>query len=140
MIALDTNAVIAVINGRNPVVRERLEAALVGGIEVGLSSIVLFELRYGIAKSRRPRANTEVLQAFLALGISPWPFDEDDAAAAGALRSELEGRGLPIGPFDVLIAGQARHRNATVVTANRSEFERVPGLRTEDWSVPAQRG
>ena len=62
------------------------------------------------------------------------PFDADDARAAGAVRSELESVGLPIGPYDPLIAGQARARRLVLVTANSREFERVEGLICEDWA------
>jgi tRNA(fMet)-specific endonuclease VapC len=133
---LDTNAVIAAINNRPPDVRRRLTASLADGVNIGVSTIVLFELWYGIRKSARPRENTEILAAFLALGVTPWPFDPEDADEAGALRRELEGRGEPIGPYDVLIAAQARRRSALLVTANTREFERIPGLTVADWTRP----
>jgi tRNA(fMet)-specific endonuclease VapC len=62
-------------------------------------------------------------------------FDEDDARAAGAVRAELETIGKPIGAYDVLLAGHARRRGATLVTSNAKEFERVVGLKSEDWVV-----
>lgn len=133
---LDTNAVIAAINGRAPAVRRRLETALAGGVEVGLPTVVLYELRYGIARSARPRENAAVLELFLALDVVPWPFEPDDAAEAGGIRAELERAGTPIGPYDVLIAAQARRRGAVLVTANTGEFARVPGLAIEDWAQP----
>lgn len=136
MICLDTNAVIAAVSGRTPDVRRHLEAALVGGEIVAVPTIVLFELRYGIAKSARPIRNAAILDAFLTLDIVPWPFDPDDADEAGTVRAELERAGTPIGPYDILIAAQARRRGATLITANTGEFARVPGLRTEDWSSP----
>ena len=63
-----------------------------------------------------------------------------DARAAGAIRRDLEARGRPIGPYDVLIAGQARARELVLVTANTREFERVDGLRLEDWTTPLSEG
>jgi tRNA(fMet)-specific endonuclease VapC len=117
MISLDTNAVIAAINRRVPSVRPRLEAAIVAGETVGISAIVLFELRYGIIKSARPQENRAILAAFLALDVTPWPFEPEDAEEAGEIRAELERRGTPIGPYDVLIAAQARRRGAVLITA-----------------------
>lgn len=131
---LDTNAAIAAINRRSLPVRDRLVAALAGNDEVGLPTVVLYELRYGIAKSARPRENTAVLDVFVALDLVVWPFEPDDATEAGAIRAELERVGMPIGPYDVLIAAQARRRDAVLVTANTGEFARVPGLRIEDWA------
>jgi tRNA(fMet)-specific endonuclease VapC len=69
-----------------------------------------------------------------AAGKSLWPFEPDDAVVAGDIRAELERAGTPIGPYDILIAAQARRRGAVLITANRGEFARVSGLRTEDWA------
>jgi tRNA(fMet)-specific endonuclease VapC len=135
MISLDTNAVIAAINRRLPSVRPRLEAAIVAGEPVGISAIVLFELRYGIIKSARPQENRAILEAFLALDVTPWPFEPEDAEEAGEIRAELERRGTPICPYDVLIAAQARRRGAVLITANTLEFARVPGLNIENWAM-----
>ena len=133
MICLDTNAVIASINLRPPTVRARLEQALAEAAPVGLSAIVLFELWYGIKKSARAGLNTLTLATFLALEVTSLPFEPDDAQAAD-IRAALERTGTPIGPYDVLIAAQARRRDALLITANRREFARVPGLRMEDWA------
>ncbi|MDE0690916.1 MAG: PIN domain-containing protein [Gammaproteobacteria bacterium] len=65
------------------------------------------------------------------------PFGKEDARASGAIRAELEDVGRRIGPYDLMIAGQGRARNLTVVTANTRKFERVTGLSIEDWSQPA---
>jgi tRNA(fMet)-specific endonuclease VapC len=131
MICLDTNAVIAAINRRKPELRRRLESAIVAGAPIGIPTIVLFEMHYGIARSARPQENAAILAAFLSLDVSAWPFELEDAAEAGDIRAELERAGTPIGPYDVLIAAQARRRGALLVTANAGEFTRVPGLRTE---------
>ena len=135
MICLDTNAVIVAINRRAPEVRRRLEAALVQGDIVGLPTIVLYELWYGIKKSARPQANAARLATFLSLDVQTWPFEPEDAEVAGAIRAALDAAGAPIGPYDVLIAAQARRRAALLVTANTGEFDRVPGLKTENWAA-----
>jgi len=135
MICLDTNIVVAAINRRIPQVRERLLQALLDGTVVGIPAIVLYEMWYGIKKSARPRENAGNLAAFLALDVTSWPFEPQDAEEAGDIRAALERMGKPIGPYDVLIAAQARRRNAVLVTANEREFARVPGLKTEDWAA-----
>ena len=86
---LDTNACIAIINGRPQSVRHRLRSVLTRGEPVALSSVALFELWYGVAKSARAAANTERLAVFLA-PLETLPFDDDDARAAGAVRTALE--------------------------------------------------
>jgi tRNA(fMet)-specific endonuclease VapC len=135
MICLDTNAVIAAINGRHPNVRRNLEAALADRAAIGIPVIVFYELSYGIRKSARPRANADALAAFLSLGLTIWPFEPEDAEEAGEIRFALERAGTPIGPHDVLIAAQSRRRRALLVTANTGEFARVPGLRMENWAL-----
>jgi tRNA(fMet)-specific endonuclease VapC len=137
MICLDTNAVIAAINLRDPRVRNRVQQALVDGVTVGIPAIVLYEMWYGIKKSARPRANAAMLATFLSLDVVPWRFEPEDAEEAGDIRAVLERAGMPIGPYDVLIAAQARRRGAVLITANEREFIRVPGLKTEDWAPPA---
>ncbi len=96
---------------------------------------MLFELWYGIANSRRQQHSIETLAGFLAGPIQVLNFDADDAREAGDIRAALAQAGTPIGPYDVLIAAQARRRGATLVTANAREFARVPGLKTEDWAA-----
>lgn len=135
MICLDTNIVIGVVNGRATSLRLRLEEQLRSGTRVALPVIALFEMRYGFAKSDRREHNERVLDRFLGLGIEVLPFEPEDAAHAGDIRAELERRGTPIGSFDYLIAAQARHRGATLVTANAREFARVPGLLVVDWTA-----
>ena len=134
MIALDTNVIITAINRRIPQVRARLLQALGSGTVVGIPSIVLFETWYGIKKSARSEENAANLSAFLALDLTHWPFESEDAEEAGDIRAVLERAGTPIGPYNILIAAQARRRSATLITANTREFARVPGLKTEDWT------
>jgi tRNA(fMet)-specific endonuclease VapC len=136
---LDTNACVALINGTPKEVRRRFQRAIAKEATVLVSSVVAFELWYGVAKSERLEANTERLEAFLAGPLEWIAFDEEDAREAGRLRAELERAGKPIGAYDVLIAGQARRRPATVVTSNGREFDRVTGLRWEDWAVARKR-
>jgi tRNA(fMet)-specific endonuclease VapC len=132
---LDTNAVIAILNDRPPAVRERLRAVLdEGDNDVAISSVVLYELKYGAARSGNPDKNMERLRHFLAGPIDVMPFGEEDAAVAGELRAALEAKGTPIGPYDQLIAAQSLRSGATLVTANTSEFARVKGLALENWT------
>lgn len=135
MICLDTNVVIASINQRTPKVRAQLEQALVDRLIIGIPAIVLYELWYGIRKSTRPHENSAALAAFLALDVTPWSFEPEDAEEAGDIRASLERSGAPIGSYDVLIAAQARRRGALLITANANEFVRVPGLKTADWAA-----
>ena len=105
------------------------------GIPAALPVVVLFEMRYGFAKSDRRSHSEQLLERFLSLGIDVLPFETEDAAHAGDIRAHLERRGTPIGHYDYLIAAQARRRGATLVTANVREFERVPGLLVADWAA-----
>ena len=132
---LDTNACIALINGRPAEVRQRFEAVAGTGAAITTSSIVTYELWYGVAKSARADANAERLSAFLGGPIDVLDFTADDAQEAGNVRAALEVIGRPIGAYDLLIAGQARRRNARLVTANGAEFGHVDDLKWEDWSV-----
>jgi tRNA(fMet)-specific endonuclease VapC len=132
---LDTNACIALINGTEINVRRRFKRAVARESVILLSSIVSFELWYGVAKSQRKDSNTQRLETFLGGPLEWAPFDEDDARAAGTVRAELEVVGRPVGAYDVLLAGQARRRGATLVTSNTKEFARVQGLKWEDWAA-----
>ena len=134
---LDTNACIALINGKPTSVRSRFRAAIAAGGKVYVSSIVAFEFWYGVSKSSQPETNRQRLGAFLAGAIAPLAFDDEDAQSAGAIRAALEAQGKPIGAYDLLIAGQALRRRYTLVTANVTEFARVKGLAWQDWSKPS---
>jgi tRNA(fMet)-specific endonuclease VapC len=74
----------------------------------------------------------------LGLEVTLWPFEPGDAEEAGDIRAALERSGTPTGPYDILIAAQARRRSAVLITANEREFARVPGLKTEDWASPPE--
>jgi tRNA(fMet)-specific endonuclease VapC len=134
VILLDTNAIIALLKGKPPSVRMHFEQALNAGEEVFVSAIALYELRYGAARSAWPGDNDKRVDEFLSGPVDVLSFDGDDAAEAGRLRAALESKGRPIGPYDFLIAAQALRRNASIVTANKREFERVEGLTVLDWS------
>jgi len=137
MFLLDTNAVIAVLTERVPAVASRLDAEIAMGSKILLSTIVLYELRYGVAKSARRARNEALLNGFLELPLEICDFDAEDSAHAGDIHAVLAGEGAPIGPYDVLIAAQARRRGAALVTGNRREFDRVPGLIVTDWATVA---
>jgi tRNA(fMet)-specific endonuclease VapC len=136
VICLATNAVIAALNDRTSPVRARMRAAIGLGHTLAMSAIVLFELRYGAAKSARPEANARRIDDFLAGPIEVLHFEAADAEEAGNIRATLERAGTPIGPYDMLVAAQARRRDALLVTANAREFARVPRLKFEDWAIP----
>jgi tRNA(fMet)-specific endonuclease VapC len=136
MICLDTNAVITTLNSQTSPVRARIAAAFARGTAVSISSIVLFELRYEAVKSARPDRNVQRIADFLTGAITVLPFEPADAEEADDIRAVLERAGTPIGPYDLLIAAQARRRDALLVTANAREFVRVPGLTVADWAVP----
>lgn len=129
---LDTNACIALLNDSSRPLVERIREQ--PPKDVGLPTVVLYELFYGAYKSQRLERNVAVLDRMLFEAV---PFDPEDAREAGAIRAELERTGRPIGPYDVMIAGQARSRDVAIVTANGREFGRVAGLRWEDWSGTA---
>ncbi|HEX4159881.1 MAG TPA: PIN domain-containing protein [Rhizomicrobium sp.] len=135
MICLDTGAVIVAINRRVPNVRPRLEAALVARAAVAIPVVVLHELSYGIRRSARGQAGAQALAASLALGITVWSFEPEDAEEAGEIRRAHERAGTPIGAYGILIAAQARRRSALLVTANTGEFARLPGLKMENWAL-----
>lgn len=132
---LDTDTCIAIINDRPARARLSLSEAIGGGAAISVPTIALFELWFGVAKSApaRRRANEVRLRAFLAGPLEVQPFESADARAAGEIREALRAAGTPIGAYDLLIAGQARARGATVVTSNLREFTRVDGLSCVDW-------
>ena len=128
---LDTNTVIALLD---PARRETLLARITSCDpgQVVTSAIVSHELYYGAHKSARRPDNLRRL-AMLLRDIEPLAFTTDDAEAAGEIRATLDARGTPIGPYDVLIAAQARVRDLGLVTNNTREFRRVENLTVVDW-------
>ena len=131
---LDTNTVIALVGRKSGAVLARLDRVKPG--VVGISTIVAHELYFGAYKSQKIAHNLETLRLLFA-DLVILDFDRGDAWAAGEIRAGLARKGTPIGPFDVLIAGQAKHRGAILVTSNVGEFRRVEQLRLEDWTEGA---
>ena len=126
---LDTDVCIAILN-RDERVRAPLSRHAPS--QLRMSAITLAELRFGVAKSangRRAGANLRMLLS----KIAAVPFDNAATERYGNLRALLEARGTPIGPLDTLIAAHALSLGWGLVTHNRREFRRVPGLRVQDW-------
>jgi tRNA(fMet)-specific endonuclease VapC len=126
---LDTDTCIYIINRRPTKVFERFVGLRFG--EIAISSITGAELAFGVAKSGSQR-NQQALDKFLA-PLEILPFDEAAMRRYGPLRSDLERRGTPIGALDLLIAAHALAMNATLVSNNLREFQRVDGLSVENW-------
>lgn len=124
---LDTNAIIALLNGN-----ERLHSRLRRHQpqDFAISAIVAHELFYGAYKSQRAVRNLGLIES---LQFPTLEFDLDDARQAGELRAKLARAGSPIGPYDVLVAGQALARSLTLITRNVREFQRVERLKVENW-------
>ena len=127
---LDTNICIALIKHQPPKVLKRLETQSPG--EVGLSTVTLGELRYGVEKSRAIDRNQRALEEFL-LPLEIFDFDEKAAAAYGSVRAFLESSGKPIGPLDTQIGAHALSLGAALVTNNTREFARIPNLKVINW-------
>ena len=133
---LDANAIIALLNDVASPIGRRVRRHLPR--DFGMSAVVIHELYYGAFKSQRVEQNVARVDA---LQFSVLEVDGEDARQAGQIRAYLASKGTPIGPYDVLIAGQAMARELTLITHDTSEFQRVPGLKVEDWqgSVGRQR-
>jgi tRNA(fMet)-specific endonuclease VapC len=131
---LDTNACIALMAPASNAVQERFTRAFHEEASFFTSSIVAFELWYGVSKSARQAENTRRCETFFAGPVGIVPFEEGAARIAGEIRAKLEAGKNPIGAYDLLLAGQAMHHNMTLITANTKEFSRVKGLKWEDWS------
>ena len=128
---LDTNICIYLIKGKPMHVVDKLRTFEPG--DVAVSSITVAELHYGVSKSTQPDRNREALAEFL-LPLEVLPFDENASCHYGNIRSTLEKLGTVIGAMDLLIAAHARSLSLTLITNNLREFERVPGLRTDNWA------
>lgn len=132
MYLLDTNICIYLIKNTYPSMTERVFST--DPSELCISAITLYELEYGAAKSKWSEQTRQKLYMFLA-PFTILPFDGKDAVNAGTIRANLEKEGNPIGPYDIQIAAQGLARNLIVITHNTAEFNRVPGLRKEDWTL-----
>jgi tRNA(fMet)-specific endonuclease VapC len=127
---LDTDICIYIINQRPAAVIERFRQQATGSL--GLSSVSAAELAFGVEKSGSQK-NLQALQMFLA-PLEILPFDEPVIWHYATVRADLEKRGTPIGAMDTMIAAHALALNLTLVTNNAREFERVKGLRVENWA------
>ena len=131
---LDTNICIFLIKQKPAATLDRFRTLAVG--DIGISSITVAELQYGVAKSQHIEQNRQALAQFLA-PLEIVDFDYAAAVAYGTIRSALERAGTPIGSLDTLIAAHALSLDLTMVTNNVREFARVPQLEVEDWVNPA---
>ena len=127
--SLDTNLCIRVLRDRPKSVRTAFNA---NAEALCLSDVVLYELLYGAERSNDPPRIRREVERFAAR-LTVIPFDSEAAAHTADIRADLESRGCVIGPYDLMIAGHARSRGLVVVTGNLGEFQRVQGLRCEDW-------
>lgn len=127
---LDTNICIYVIKKKPLQVLQQFQEYSFG--DIGVSSITVAELAYGVQKSRYKKKNQAALEQFL-LPLEITPFDDQAAMAYGTIRASLEAKGRPIGSLDMLIAAQALSLGVPLVTNNVDEFSRVPGLILENW-------
>ena len=126
---LDTNMVIYTIKNRPNQVRETFKQHQ---DQMCISAVTWGELIYGAEKSSHPERNLADIEQ-MAARLEITPFETLAAAHFGQLRAELYRIGKPIGPYDMMIAGHARSMGFILVTNNLKEFERVPGLRVENW-------
>jgi len=100
--------------------------------EIGVSTITVSELQYGVAKSKNYRLNEQRIEEFLS-PLEILPYDEIAAGIYGDIRLQLEKSGGPIGPLDLLFAAQALSRDLVLITNNEKEFKRVNNLKVENW-------
>ena len=127
---LDTNICTYVIKNRPAALRERFDQLAEA---LCISTITLAELLYGVEKSMRRSQNLEAVEQFAAR-LDVLPFSPKAAAHFGQIRTELQRMGLPCGAYDMLIAAHARSEGLVLITNNSREFERVPGLRLDNWA------
>ncbi len=128
---LDTNICIYIIKKKPTLVFDKFRSLSIGSIAI--SSITLAELQFGIMKSSNPDKNQEALDKFLT-PIEILDFGFYATIEYGKIRAELERKGTPIGPLDTLIASHAKSLDLTLVTNNVREFERIDGLKIENWT------
>lgn len=129
---LDTNTCIYIIKQKPPDVIKRFEQTELS--QIGISSITLSELLFGVSKSSKLEQNRMALTQFVA-PLELLPYDDEAAQYYGDLRAHLEKKGTPIGSLDMLIAAHALSIDCTLVTNNEKEFIRVPNLKIENWVI-----
>lgn len=127
---LDTNICIYLIKRHPKNVEEKFRSLEPG--DVGISSVTVAELYYGVEKSQHVEQNKEALQKFM-LPLEIFDFNEEASIHYGKIRTYLEKKGIPIGSMDLMIAAHALALNITLVTNNTREFSRVPNLTVENW-------
>lgn len=130
---LDTNIVIYTMKNKPPMVREAFKEHYG---RLAISSVTLMELIFGAEKSANVARNLREIEG-LAARLEVLPYDSEAAVHTGQLRAELQRAGKPVGPYDQMIAGHARSRGLVLVSNNLIEFERVKGLRLENWVMEA---
>ncbi|PIU68039.1 MAG: twitching motility protein PilT [Armatimonadetes bacterium CG07_land_8_20_14_0_80_40_9] len=130
MILLDTNVVIAYLNG-NKRISERIQTEI---DRIGLSTLVAAELDYGAKASQNAKKNLEKLYKFLDI-VQVIPFDLECAKSFGTIKSKLRSIGKPTGEVDALIAATAMVHKAVLVTANKKHYENIGGLKVEVWQT-----
>ncbi len=128
---LDPNICIYIIKQKPAKVLEKFQR--LNPSDVGISSITLAELEYGIVKSQQSEKNRMALNQFL-ISLEIVKFDEKASNIYGVVRAELERKGLVIGAMDMLIAAHAISLDLILVTNNVKEFSRIPNLRLENWA------
>ena len=128
---IDTNICIYIINRRPPEVISKFKRTDLGMI--GISTITLSELQYGVSKSKHKNQNSERLEEFLA-PFEILPYDQKASTIYGTIRSELEKQGQIIGPLDLLIAAHAISKGLTLITNNEKEFNRIKFLKIANWA------
>jgi tRNA(fMet)-specific endonuclease VapC len=134
MYLLDSNAWIAIFRGKSSHLIAEVKRR--SQDEIAICPVVIAELWYGACRSLAPhRAGNQALIDGLRTTYFSLPFTDKAATDSAELRAELAAAGLPIGPYDLLIAAIARTHGATLVTHNTAEFARVSGLSIEDWQV-----
>ena len=126
---LDTDTCIGVLRQR-PGMVERLRQ--VAPTDCAVSMVTVYELYCGLARALDPAKERQKVERFISAVIE-LPLDRAGAETAARIRSELERQGKPIGPYDLLIAGQAVADDLTLVTNNVREYQRVSGLKLESW-------
>lgn len=127
---LDTNICIYLIKKKPKKILERLKTMNIS--RIGISSITLSELEYGVEKSQQPQRNRLALIGFVT-PLEVYYYDDVAAKKYGEIRATLERRGKVIGPYDMLIAAHAKALDQILVTNNEREFKRIPGLKVENW-------
>jgi tRNA(fMet)-specific endonuclease VapC len=127
---IDTNICIYIMNKRPVSVIEKFKT--IEPYEIGISSITVSELRYGVAKSTQKIENAKRLSDFL-MPFEILPYDSEAASAYGDIRSQLEQTGQTIGPLDLLIGAHALSRDLIIITNNTKEFSRIERLAVENW-------